>query len=103
MTKKLRLNEKSALFLQIIEQSGTLLCGMEVVQRSGQAIRRGSVFAIASNLESDRYITSHKEEISTSAIPRRLYAITTTGKIVLRAWEEIHEQKARLPMLAPAY
>lgn len=100
MTKNLRLNDKGALFLELVRNSQSLLCGMDIVEKSGQVIRRGSVFAIASNLEGDGYITSHKEENPASAIPRRLYKITPAGRIVLKAWHEINSQKGRSSMLA---
>ncbi len=93
--RKLRLTEQSSLFLEIVEPATSKqpICGVDVVQRSEDAIPMGSVYAIATTLELDGYITSEREIVSTpGTIPKRFYKITDDGRLVLNTWRKLNSQ-----------
>lgn len=91
MKNQLRLNDRSGLFLSLLASHQHPLCGLDIVSHSNGAIKRGSVFALASSLEADGLISSRKEEDETVTIPRRLYALTEKGEIALHAWNKIQQ------------
>lgn len=93
MTKKLRLNEQSALFLKIVTCASVAdpVCGTDIVARSNSQIPIGSVYAIATILEMDGYIESQREEIGErGGIPRRFYKINADGKLILKTWQKLN-------------
>lgn len=89
MKNQLRLNDRGALFLSLLASLPPPLCGLDIVSHSKGAIKRGSVFALASSLEADGLISSYKEDAKDAIIPRRFYALTEKGKIALHAWDQI--------------
>lgn len=89
MKNQLRLNDRSALFLSLLASLPPPLSGLDIVSHAKGAIKRGSVFALASSLEADGLISSCKEEAGDAVIPRRFYALTEKGRIALHAWNQI--------------
>ena len=62
--------------------------GLEMVERSGGELKRGTVYVTLNRLEEKGYITSKKEpEQPGIAQPRRLYKTTGLGVRVFRAVE----------------
>ena len=81
--RKLRLTEQSALFLEIVATStkANPICGVDIVNRSDDTIPMGTVYATATTLEQDGYITSEREVVTVrGAIPKRFYEITGDGR-----------------------
>ncbi len=82
---KLPLTEKQILFLELVaaQSASSPFCGADVVRNSNNLISKGQVFAIASFLEQQMYVTSVLEEKPQFKIPRRFYLITETGRLLL--------------------
>ncbi len=73
--------------------------GLELVDRSGGALKRGSVYVILSRMEAKGFVASRQEERPTGAIglPRRLYRATEYGIKVHDAYQLLREALALRP------
>ena len=62
--------------------------GLNLVARSGGALKRGTVYVTLARMERKGFITSEQEPQMPAAIglPRRIYRVTPLGKRALRAW-----------------
>ena len=82
------LSKKEALILEMLASSGRDLYGLEMVELSNGALRRGTVYVTLQRMQEKGLIDSRSEPRPAPAIgiPRRLYAVTGYGVRVLRAW-----------------
>jgi DNA-binding PadR family transcriptional regulator len=62
--------------------------GLELVQKSDGALKRGTVYVTLGRMEEKEYVESRLEPLSPGGIglPRRLYRPTAYGLRVLDAW-----------------
>lgn len=73
--------------------------GLELVDASGGALKRGSVYVILARMEEKGFIDSRQEERArgTSGLPRRLYRATPYGVKVHDAFSILREALALKP------
>ena len=73
--------------------------GLELVDASGGALKRGSVYVILARMEEKGFIDSRQEEREprASGLPRRLYRATPYGIKVHDAFTLLHEALALKP------
>jgi PadR family transcriptional regulator len=76
--------------------------GLELVDASGGALKRGSVYVILARMEEKGFIESRQEERGrgASGVPRRLYRATVYGVKVHDAFTLLREALALRPMEA---
>jgi DNA-binding PadR family transcriptional regulator len=81
------LPRKERLILDLLIATGPLY-GLQLVNSSGGALKRGTVYATLARMEAKGYVESEQEEPQEGAIglPRRIYRPTALGKRVRRAW-----------------
>jgi DNA-binding PadR family transcriptional regulator len=62
--------------------------GLNLVARSGGALKRGTVYVTLGRMQRKGFITSEQEAQPAGAIglPRRIYSITPLGARALHAW-----------------
>lgn len=67
--------------------------GLELVDRSHGALKRGSVYVILARMEEKGFVESRQEERSpgVSGLPRRLYRATTYGRKVHGAFAVLRD------------
>jgi PadR family transcriptional regulator PadR len=77
--------------------------GLQLVEQSGGALKRGTVYVTLGRMEDKGFIESWTETRPPGAIglPRRLYRPTPYGLRVLEAWEAAERTLARRPRLKP--
>ena len=80
---KLSRNEAAILKLLIDERE---MYGLEMVKKSGGALKLGTIYVTLSRMEEKGFATSRREDEPTLVVPRRLYKITARGARVYRAW-----------------
>jgi PadR family transcriptional regulator PadR len=87
---------KQRLILELLVGAGPLY-GLELVERSGGALKRGTVYVTLSRMEAKGLVTSEQEALPAGAIglPRRRYRPTGLGERALRAWS-LYAQALRL-------
>ena len=90
-----RLPAKERLILQMLVSSGPLY-GLQLVELSDGALKRGTVYVTLGRLEAKGYIQSEQEPQAPGAIglPRRIYRPTGLGERVLRAWSVLVRELA---------
>jgi DNA-binding PadR family transcriptional regulator len=87
---------KERLILELLVAVGPLY-GLELVERSGGALKRGTVYVTLNRMEAKGFVTSEQEAMPEGAIglPRRRYRPTGRGERALRAWD-VYAQALRL-------
>jgi PadR family transcriptional regulator len=62
--------------------------GLELVEASGGALKRGTVYVTLGRMEAKGFVESEQEAARSGAIglPRRIYRPTALGLRMLRAW-----------------
>lgn len=77
--------------------------GLELVDASGGALKRGSVYVILARMEAKGFIESRQEERAPGAggLPRRLYRATPYGVKVHEAFTVLRAALALKPAEAP--
>jgi DNA-binding PadR family transcriptional regulator len=75
------------LILELLVSSGPMY-GLQLVEQSNGALKRGTVYVTLGRMEAKRYVESEQESLPPGAIglPRRLYRPTALGERMLRAW-----------------
>ena len=70
--------------------------GLQLVERSDGALKRGTVYVTLGRLEAKGYVESEQEPPAPGAIglPRRIYRPTGLGERVLRAWSVLARELA---------
>jgi len=81
------LPKKELLILEMLVSAGPMY-GLQLVERSDGALKRGTVYVTLGRMEEKGYIASRLEDPPADAggMPRRLYQPTTLGRRVLKAW-----------------
>jgi PadR family transcriptional regulator, regulatory protein PadR len=77
--------------------------GLELVDTSHGALKRGSVYVILARMEEKGFVESRQEERTSGAsgLPRRLYRATPYGRKVHGAFATLREALALKPVEAP--
>jgi PadR family transcriptional regulator, regulatory protein PadR len=78
---------KERLILELLVSEGPMF-GLQLVDRSGGALKRGTVYVTLGRMESKGLVESEQETPDPGAIglPRRIYRPTPLGERMLRAW-----------------
>ncbi len=78
---------KERLILELLVAAGPLY-GLQLVERSAGALKRGTVYVTLGRMEAKGFVESEQEPLAPGAIglPRRIYRPTGLGQRVLRAW-----------------
>ena len=82
-----RLSGAERQILELIAEHGDLF-GLELVERSGRRLKRGTVYVTLGRMQEKGYLESRQEPLPPGAIglPRRLYRPTGYAMRVLDAW-----------------
>lgn len=90
-----RLPSKERLILQMLVANGPRY-GLQLVEDSRGALKRGTVYVTLGRLEAKGYVESEQEPQPPGAIglPRRIYRTTGLGERVLRAWSVLVRELA---------
>ena len=93
----LRLSRTEQAILEMLVE-GDELFGLQVVERSGGAVKRGTVYVTLGRMLEKGYVESRIEPPARGAIglPRRLYRPTAYGAAVLRTLRKAETALARL-------
>lgn len=86
---------KERLILELLEARGPLY-GLQLVELSEGALKRGTVYVTLGRMEAKGYVESEQEAQAPGAIglPRRIYRPTGLGHRVLRAWTVLARELA---------
>ena len=86
---------KERTVLELLVSDGPLY-GLQLVARSGGALKRGTVYVTLGRMETKGFVTSEQEPLPAGAIglPRRRYRPTALGERALRAWSAFTAQLA---------
>jgi DNA-binding PadR family transcriptional regulator len=78
---------KERLILELLIATGPMF-GLQLVERSGGALKRGTVYVTLGRMEAKGLLASEQEPPVPGAIglPRRLYRPTPLGERMLHAW-----------------
>jgi DNA-binding PadR family transcriptional regulator len=81
------LPKKERLILELLAAEGPQF-GLQLVQKSDGALKRGTVYATLARMEAKGLVESEQAPLPEGAIglPRRIYRPTSLGRRVLRAW-----------------
>jgi DNA-binding PadR family transcriptional regulator len=92
-----RLSKTERLILDLLTSEGELF-GLQLVERSGGALKRGTVYVTLGRMQEKGYVESRTEPLAPGAIglPRRLYRPTAYGAAVLKEWTRAAQALARL-------
>ncbi|MES2938370.1 MAG: helix-turn-helix transcriptional regulator [Pseudomonadota bacterium] len=86
----MNLTKTEALVLeQLVAAAGSELYGLEMVKKSGGALKMGTVYVLLDRLRDKGFVESHREKlenVSQRAVPRRLYKITGIGARTYHAY-----------------
>jgi len=85
--RSVSLPKKERLILELLVSDGPLY-GLQLVERSGGALKRGTVYVTLGRMEAKGLVDSQREPLPSGAIglPRRIYRPTALGERALRAW-----------------
>ena len=85
-----RLSAKESLILELLGR-GDDLYGLQLVAASKGRLKRGTVYVTLGRMEAKGYVTSRAEDSPEGAggLPRRMYAATSYGARVLKAWSTV--------------
>lgn len=78
---------KERLILELLVSAGPMY-GLQLVEQSQGALKRGTVYVTLGRMESKGFLASEQETLPAGAIglPRRIYRPTALGERMLRAW-----------------
>ena len=81
------LPKKERLILELLVSGGPTY-GLQLVEQSDGALKRGTVYVTLGRMEAKGFVESEQEELPPGAIglPRRIYKPTGLGERMLRAW-----------------
>ena len=81
-----RLSSTEHVILELLSEGESF--GLQLVERSGGRIKRGTVYVTLARMQEKGYIASRTEPLAAGAIglPRRLYKPTAFGSRVMNAW-----------------
>jgi DNA-binding PadR family transcriptional regulator len=97
-----RLSATERLILELL--AGREMFGLQLVEQSGGALKRGTVYVTLGRMQDKGYVESWAEPQAPGAIglPRRLYRPTPYGLRVLEAWDTAARVLGRRPRLRTA-
>jgi len=86
---------KERLILHMLVTTGPMF-GLQLVEASGGALKRGTVYVTLGRMEQKGFIESEQESRPTGAIglPRRVYRPTGLGERALKAWTVLASELA---------
>ena len=86
---------KERLILDLLTSGGPMY-GLQLVDRSEGALKRGTVYVTLGRMEAKGLVQSEQEPAAPGAIglPRRSYRPTALGQRVLRAWTALAREVA---------
>lgn len=78
---------KERLILELLVSGGPMY-GLQLVEQSQGALKRGTVYVTLGRMEAKGFLASEQETLPAGAIglPRRIYRPTALGERMLRAW-----------------
>jgi PadR family transcriptional regulator, regulatory protein PadR len=81
------LPKKEQAILELLASQGPLY-GLQLVERSEGALKRGTVYVTLGRMEAKGLVESEEQPLPPGAIglPRRTYRLTAPGERLLRAW-----------------
>ena len=81
------LSGKERLILEMLTGGGPMF-GLQLVDQSGGALKRGTVYVTLGRMEAKGLVESEQEPLPPGAIglPRRIYRPTALGARMLRVW-----------------
>ena len=81
------LPRKERLILELLTSDGPMY-GLQLVERSDGALKRGTVYVTLGRMEAKGLVESQQEAVPHGGIglPRRIYRPTALGERMLRAW-----------------
>jgi DNA-binding PadR family transcriptional regulator len=81
------LPRKERLILELLASAGPMY-GLQLVQQSEGALKRGTVYVTLGRMEAKGLVESQQEPVPPGGIglPRRIYRPTALGERMLRAW-----------------
>ena len=93
------MSRTESLVMELLRGRGTERYGLELVDASAGALKRGSVYVILARMEDKGFIDSRQEERGpgVSGLPRRLYRATPYGVKVHAAYTILSEALALKP------
>jgi DNA-binding PadR family transcriptional regulator len=82
-----RLSVTERLILELLATDGELF-GLEMIERSGGRLKRGTVYVTLGRMQGKGYLESRQEPLPPGGIglPRRLYRPSGLGHRILDAW-----------------
>ena len=97
-----RLSATERLILELL--AGEQMFGLQLVQQSKGALKRGTVYVTLGRMQDKGYVESWTEKQPAGAIglPRRFYRPTAYGLRVLEAWDVAVRTLKRRPKLQHA-
>ena len=97
-----KLSPTERLILELL--AGEEMFGLQLVEQSNGALKRGTVYVTLGRMQDKGYVESWTEKQQPGAIglPRRLYKPTGYGLRVLAVWESAARALARRPKLRHA-
>jgi DNA-binding PadR family transcriptional regulator len=86
------LPRKERLILEFLLSDGPMY-GLQLVERSEGALKRGTVYVTLGRMEAKGLVASQQEPVPSGGIglPRRIYRPTVLGERMLRAWTTFAE------------
>jgi PadR family transcriptional regulator PadR len=85
----LSLSKKEALIMELLAGSARGLYGLELIEESGGALKRGTIYVTLQRMQEKDLIYSWQEQRTAPdvGIPRRLYRVSGYGERVLAAYQ----------------
>jgi PadR family transcriptional regulator, regulatory protein PadR len=89
------LPKKEQTILELLASHGPLY-GLQLVERSDGALKRGTVYVTLGRMEAKGLVESEEQPLPPGAIglPRRIYRVTAPGERLLRAWTAFAQELA---------
>jgi PadR family transcriptional regulator PadR len=89
------LPRKERLILELLVSEGPMY-GLQLVEQSEGALKRGTVYVTLGRMEAKGFIVSEQDSLPPGAIglPRRIYRTTPLGARMLRAWTSFTRELA---------
>jgi DNA-binding PadR family transcriptional regulator len=81
------LPRKEQAILELLASQGPMY-GLQIVERSGGTLKRGTVYVTLGRMEAKGFVESEEQPLPPGGIglPRRIYSMTALGERMLRAW-----------------
>jgi len=91
-------SNKEAVILSLLERERELY-GLQLVDLSGGALKRGTVYVTLGRMEEKGLVSSHREDKPPAGggLPRPLYKLTASGRAVLSAQQQLARTLKEVP------